>query len=61
LQAYEREARRLYRGYWLVTNGLMMSARHARAWRTIIKTLEKHPAMFRAMMAGAMKIMMPAI
>ena len=27
MQAYEREARRLYRGYWLVTNGLLMVAR----------------------------------
>ncbi len=58
MQAYEREARQLYRGYWFVTNGLIMIARHARARRKIINTLIKHPGIFRAMIAGGMRMMM---
>ena len=58
MRGYEREARRLYRGYWLVTNGLLAIARHPRARRTIINSLMRHPEMFRAMMTGAMKMMM---
>ena len=61
MQAYEREARRLYRGYWFVTNGLMTIARHARARRTIVNGLMRHPRIFQAMMAGAMRMMMSAI
>ncbi|HEY6393902.1 MAG TPA: NAD(P)/FAD-dependent oxidoreductase [Candidatus Binataceae bacterium] len=60
MQAYEREARRVYRGYWLVTNGLLMIARHPRARRTIINSLMRHPKIFRALMSGAMRMMISA-
>src|SRR5208282_3292222 len=50
MQAYEREARRLYRGYWFVTNGLMIIARHVRVRRKIIDALMRHPGIFRAIM-----------
>ena len=60
MQAYEREARRLYRGYWLVTSGLLMVARHPRARRTIIKSLMRHPGIFRELMSGAMRMMISA-
>ncbi len=60
MQAYDHEARRLYRGYWFVTNGLLMVARHPRARRKIINALMRHPGIFRAMMAGAMRVIMSA-
>ena len=60
MQAYERDARRVYRGYWLVTNGLLMIARHPRARRTIINSLMRHPGVFSALMSGAMKMMVRA-
>jgi flavin-dependent dehydrogenase len=60
MQAYEREARRLYRGYWLVTNGLLMVARHPRARRMIINSLRRHPGIFRELMSGAMRMMISA-
>ncbi|MFZ0889114.1 MAG: NAD(P)/FAD-dependent oxidoreductase [Candidatus Binataceae bacterium] len=60
MQPYEREARRVYRGYWLVTNGLLMIARHPRARRTILNSLMRHPATFRALMSGAMRMMVSA-
>ena len=60
MQAYEREARRVYRGYWLVTNGLLMVARHPRARRTIISSLMRHPGAFTALMGGAMRMMVTA-
>ena len=61
IQAYEREARGLYRGYWFVTNGLLMIARHPQARRTIINSLKRHPEVFRAMMSGAMRMMVSAV
>lgn len=60
IRAYEREARGLYRGYWFVTNGLLMIARHPRARRAIINSLMRHPEIFRAMMNGAMRMMVSA-
>jgi hypothetical protein len=60
MQPYQREARRLYRGYWVVTSGLLTIARHPRARRTIIKSLMRHPGVFRAMMGGAMRMMVSA-
>ena len=60
MQAYENEARRLYRGYWLVTSGLLMVARHPRARRTIINSLRRHPGIFRELMSGAMRMMISA-
>ncbi len=60
MQVYEREARRVYRGYWLVTNGLLMIARHPRARRTIINSLMRHPGAFSALMSGAMRMMVSA-
>lgn len=53
LQAYEREAHRVYRVYRFVTNGLLMIARHPRTRRTIINSLMRHPAAFRTLMSGA--------
>jgi flavin-dependent dehydrogenase len=61
MQAYEREGRRLYRGYWFVTKGLLTIARHPRARRMIINSLMRHPEVFRAMMAGAMRMMVSAV
>jgi len=61
MQAYEREARGLYRGYWLVTKGLLTIARHPRTRRVIINSLMRHPEVFRAMMGGAMRMMMSAV
>ena len=60
MQTYEREARRVYRGYWFVTNGLLMIARHPRARRTIINSLMRHPGAFSALMSGAMRMMVSA-
>ncbi len=60
LQAYEREARRAYRGYWFVTSGLLMIARHPRARRTIINSLMRYPGAFNALMSGAMRMMVTA-
>ncbi len=60
MQAYEREARRVYRGYWLVTNGLLMVARHPRIRRRIINSLMRHPGIFRELMSGAMRMMISA-
>ena len=56
MQAYEREVRRVYRGYWFVTSGLLMIARHPRARRTIINSLMRHPRVFSALMSGAMRM-----
>ncbi len=61
MHAYEREARGLYRGYWFVTNGLLTIARHPRARRMIINSLMRHPKVFRAMMGGAMRMMVSAV
>jgi flavin-dependent dehydrogenase len=60
MRAYERAARRLYRGYLLVTNGLLMVARHSRARRMIINSLRRHPRIFRELMSGAMRMMISA-
>jgi menaquinone-9 beta-reductase len=60
MQAYDREARQLYRGYWFVTNGLLSIAHHPWARRIIINSLMRHPGIFRAMMGGAMRMMMSA-
>ncbi len=46
MQAYEREARRLYRGYWFVTNGLMMIARHAQREATDNQRADEAPGNF---------------
>ncbi len=61
MQQYESEARRLYRGYWFVTNGLLTIARHPRARRMIINSLMRHPEVFRTMMGGAMRMMLSAV
>ena len=60
MQAYEREARRVYRGYWFVTKGLLVIARHPRARRTIINSLMRHPRAFTALMSSAMRMMVSA-
>lgn len=53
MEAYEREARRAYRGYWFVTNGLLTIVRHPRARRTIINSLMRHPGTFGALMLSS--------
>jgi flavin-dependent dehydrogenase len=58
MQPYEREARRIYRRYWFVTNGLLTIARHPRVRRGIIKALMRHPEAFGALMSGAMRMML---
>jgi menaquinone-9 beta-reductase len=60
IEAYERAARRIYRGYWIVTKGLLAIARHPRARRTIINSLMRHPRAFDALMSGAMRMMVSA-
>jgi len=60
MQAFEREARRVYRGYWFVTSGLLMIARHPRARRKIIYSLMRYPGAFNALMSGAMRMMVSA-
>ncbi len=60
MQPYEREVRRVYRGYWFITSGLLMIARHPRARRTIINSLTRYPGLFSALMGGAMRMVVRA-
>jgi flavin-dependent dehydrogenase len=60
LTAYESAARRLFRGYWIVTNGLLWLARHPAARSTTIHYLSRHERVFRATMAIAMRLMASA-
>ena len=57
MNAYARDARRAYRGYWLITNGLLTIARHPRARRMLINALMRRPWAFQALMSGAMRMM----
>ena len=58
LAGYERGQRRLFRSYWAVTNGLLWIAGHARARRRLIHALGRYPILCRAMMDGAMRMML---
>jgi flavin-dependent dehydrogenase len=60
LLAYERAARRLFRGYWIVTQGLLLLARHRRARTAAIHYLSRHPRAFSAAMSTAMTMMVTA-
>lgn len=60
MQGYEREARRVYRGYWFVTKGLLTVARYPRVRRTLIYALARHSGAFRVLMSGAMRMMTTA-
>lgn len=60
LQAYERAARRVFRNYWTVTNALLLLARHPRWREAVVRYLERHPALCRVMMQGAMRMMLSA-
>lgn len=60
MRAYERDANRLFRGYWLVTNCLLFIARHPRLRTAIIGSLARNPGAFRALMNGAMRMMVSA-
>jgi len=60
MQAYERDARRIYRGYWFVTKGLLTIAHHPMVRRAVIHSLMRHPAAFEFLMTGAMKMMVVA-
>ena len=61
LAPYEREASRLFRSYWIVTNGLLWIARHQTIRRALIHRLQRHPRVCRAMMDGAIKLMLSAV
>lgn len=58
LAAYERAARRLFVGYWAVTNGLLWIARHPGVRRKLIRYLAAHRGVGDAMMSGAMRLML---
>lgn len=60
MRGYEREAKRLFRGYWIVTNSLLYIARHPRLRSAIIATLARNPRAFNALMSGAMRMMVSA-
>jgi flavin-dependent dehydrogenase len=58
LAPYERAARRLFRNYQLVTNGLLWIARHPTLRRRLVRYLSQHQAVGDAMMSGAMRLML---
>lgn len=58
LAGYERAARRLFRGYRLVTGTLLWIARHPPWRRRLIGYLSRHQAVGDAMMSGAMRLML---
>jgi flavin-dependent dehydrogenase len=58
LAGYERGARRLFRGYQLVTGTLLWIARHPTLRRRLICFLAGHQAVGDAMMSGAMRLML---
>jgi flavin-dependent dehydrogenase len=58
LAAYERAARRLFVGYWAVTNGLLWIARHPGVRRKLIRYLAAHRGVGDAMISGAMRLML---
>ena len=58
LQAYERAARGLFRSYWAVTNALLWIARHQRLRLGLVHYLARHPDVCRAIMGGAMNLML---
>jgi flavin-dependent dehydrogenase len=60
LAGYEKAARRLFRGYWIVTNGLLWISRHPRARGATINYLSRHRRAFSAIMGTAMTMMASA-
>ncbi len=58
LAGYERGARRLFRGYRLVTRSLLWIAHHPTIRRRLIRYLAHHQAVGDAMMSGAMRLML---
>ncbi len=58
LAGYERAARRLFRGYRIVTGTLLSIARHPRIRRPLIRYLGRHQTVGDAMMHGAMRLML---
>jgi flavin-dependent dehydrogenase len=58
LARYEREARRLFRSYRVVTGSLLWIARRPRVRRALIGFLGRHEAVGDAMMSGAMRLML---
>jgi flavin-dependent dehydrogenase len=60
LAGYERAARQLFLGYWIVTNGLLWLARHPRPRRATIHYLARHRRAFSAVMSTAMTMMVSA-
>jgi flavin-dependent dehydrogenase len=58
LAGYERGARRLFRGYRIVTRSLLWIAHHPALRRRLIRYLARHQAVGDAMMSGAMRLML---
>jgi flavin-dependent dehydrogenase len=61
MRTYERDARRLFRSYWLVTTGLLWLARHPRARVATINYFARHPAICGAITNRAMRLMVSAV
>jgi flavin-dependent dehydrogenase len=57
LTGYDRAARRLFRGYWIVTNSLLWLARHPGVRSGTIHYLARHRRVFSAVMGTAMTMM----
>jgi flavin-dependent dehydrogenase len=60
LAAYEAAASRLFRGYWIVTNGLLWLARHPRARAATVRFLSGRRRVLEVLMRSAMSMMMAA-
>jgi len=60
LAAYESAARRLFRGYWIVTNGLLWLARHPRTRKATIRYLSRNQRILGAVVNAAMTMMIVA-
>ncbi len=58
LAGYERGARRLFRGYRVVTRTLLWIAHRPAVRRRLIRYLARHQAVGDAMMSGAMRLML---
>ncbi len=61
MRTYERDAHRLFRGYWLVTTGLLWLARHPRARAATIHYFARHSAICGALTNRAMRLMVSAV
>ncbi|HYA35049.1 MAG TPA: NAD(P)/FAD-dependent oxidoreductase [Candidatus Binataceae bacterium] len=60
LEPFEREWRGLFRGYAFITNAMLAIERRPRTRRMVIRSLMKHPWVFRAIMSGGIRMMATA-